>query len=113
LAHYVNALPSDDLLCSRLSVCLEPFIVDDERIECAMYPVGEAITYLENEVQGGDFRSYVEGLVCAIEQDHNRWVAHVAIAGDAASWTLESGPPTVIGLVAAPMRESSRRASDS
>jgi hypothetical protein len=102
MADYENDMPSDDPLCTRLSVCLEPFIVDDERIECAMYPVGEAITYLEEEAPEGDFRFYIEGLVCAIEQDHNRWIAHVAVAGDAASWTLESGPPTVIGLLDAP-----------
>ncbi|MEO3931444.1 hypothetical protein WMO79_01335 [Micrococcaceae bacterium Sec7.4] len=95
LEDHLAALGADHSICRRLAVALEPFLNDDERIECTMYPIGEAITFLEQEPPGGPFTAYLEGLTSAIEADHGRWVKHVAAAGDAAAWTLQSGPPRI------------------
>lgn len=95
LADHLRGLSPEHPLCMRLGVSLEPFLVDDDRIECLMYPLGEAVAFLENQAPFVDFDTYLENLTVAIEADHRRWLAHVAAAGNSASWTLESGPPDV------------------
>lgn len=95
LESHLRGLDPSHPICTRLAVALEPFLNDEERIECAMYPLGEAVTFMDEQSPGGSFDAYLEGLTSAIEADHQRWVKHVADAGAAASWTLESGPPEV------------------
>lgn len=72
LEDHLRALDRDHPICSRLAVALEPFLNDDERIECTMYPLGDAVTFLEQQSPGGLFDAYLEGLTCAIEADHER-----------------------------------------
>ena len=95
LEDHLAALGADHAICRRLTVALEPFLNDDERIECAMYPLGDAVTFLDEQSPGGAFDAYLEGLTSAIEADHMRWTRHVAAAGSAAAWTTLSGPPEV------------------
>lgn len=95
LADHLRGLPPQHPLCLRLAVCLEPFLVDDDRIECLMYPRGEAVTFMENQTPFIDFDVYLNNLTRAIEADHRRWLSHAEDAGTSASWTLESGPPEV------------------
>ena len=40
-------LPLGDLLITRAAIYLQPFLDDDERVECAMYPFGEAVKFME------------------------------------------------------------------
>lgn len=93
LADHLRRQPPEHSLCLRLAVCLGPFLIDDDRVECLMYPVGEAVTFTENQTPTIGFEPYLESLTAAIEADHTRWLAHLETAGTAASWTLESGPP--------------------
>lgn len=95
LADHLRGLPPEHPLCLRLAICLEPFLVNEDRLECTMYPLGKAVTYMDRQTPTIDFDVYLEDLTAAIEADHRRWVSHVVAAGNSASWTLESGPPEV------------------
>lgn len=95
LENYLAALEPDHSICRRLAVALEPFLNDDDRIECTIYPLGDAVTFLDKQTPSGSFDAYLEGLTSAIESDHARWVSHVATAGAAAAWTTLSGPPEI------------------
>jgi hypothetical protein len=87
LSGYVDQLSADDPLIVKAAVYLQPFLDDDDRIECAMYPGGECIRFIEQR-WGGDLRSYLAGLVDAMGRDHARWGALLADQGQAARWTL-------------------------
>jgi hypothetical protein len=87
LGNYVEELLPDDPLILKAATYLQPFLDDDERIECAMYPNGEAVKYID-QGWGGDLRSYLAGLLNAMGHDHARWEAIVAERGQAARWIL-------------------------
>ena len=90
LCRYVNELPLTDPLVVRATECLQPFLDDDDRIDCAMYPAGEAVAFLEKS-WGGGYHDYLTGFLSAMEQDSARWQEAVAAAGDDATWTLGEG----------------------
>lgn len=80
-------LPLDDEVITKAAVYLQPFLDDDDRIECAMYPVGSAVQFIE-QGWGGDPRKYVQGFVDAMGRDYARWQAMVREAGEDARRTL-------------------------
>jgi hypothetical protein len=80
-------LPLDDSLITRAVVYLQPFLDDDERVECAMYPGGEAAKFIE-QGWGGDLRTYLTGFVDAMSYDYVRWQAILTHGGEEARWTL-------------------------
>jgi hypothetical protein len=65
LAEYAMQLPPDDPLITRTVVYLQPFLDDDERVEGAMYPGGEAVRFIE-QGWGGDLGTYLAGFVEAM-----------------------------------------------
>jgi hypothetical protein len=87
LGKYVMRLPLDDQLVTRAAVYLQPFLDDDERVECAMYPGGEAVKFIERG-WGGDLRTYLTGFVDAMGRDHARWQTMLRDTGESARWTL-------------------------
>jgi hypothetical protein len=87
LGEYVARLPLDDQLITKAAVYLEPFLDDDERVECAMYPGGEAVKFIA-QGWGGDHRAYLTGFVDAMGRDHARWQAMLRDVGEGARWTL-------------------------
>jgi hypothetical protein len=88
LGEYVEQqLALDDELITKAAIYLQPFLDEDWRVECAMYPAGEAVNFIE-QGWGGDLRKYVEGFVEAIGRDHLRWQAMLRKAGENARWTL-------------------------
>lgn len=87
LGDYVLQLPLDDQLIARSALYLQPFLDDDERVECAMYPGGAAVKFIARG-WGGDFRAYLAGFVDAMGRDHDRWLAILRHAGENARWTL-------------------------
>ena len=93
LVLFVDSLKFDDNICVRLAVCLEPFLEDDDRLDGTLYPAGKGFEFLEEADRSGDFRDYLEGLVEALENDHRRWLTHVAEAGVDAQWRIDIGPP--------------------
>ncbi|GAA4033317.1 hypothetical protein GCM10023063_16100 [Arthrobacter methylotrophus] len=74
LEDHLLALEPSHPICTRLAVALEPFLNDDERIDCTMYPQGKAVNFLDEQSPRGSFSTYLEGLTSAIEADHERWV---------------------------------------
>jgi hypothetical protein len=93
LVSFVDTLQSDDKICVRLAICIEPFLEDDDRLDGTHYRAGVGFEYLEETDPSGDYREYLEGLVEALQIDHRRWLAHLAEAGNNAEWRIESGPP--------------------
>lgn len=93
LEDFLRELPPEDSICVRLALYLKPFFDDDPGLDGILYPLGEAVTWEDAEKPGGDKREYLEGLVEALGRDHERWEAHKIEAGEAAEWTLETGPP--------------------
>lgn len=87
LAEYVMQLPLGDPLITRAVVYLQPFLDDDERVDCAMYPGGAAVRFIEQD-WGGDLRTYLAGFIDAMGHDYIRWQAILTHAGDEARWTL-------------------------
>ena len=87
LGKYVEQLPLDDEVIAKSVVYLQPFLDDDWRVECAMYPMGAAVEFIE-QGWGSDVREYVEGFVDAMGRDHLRWQAIVREDGENARWTL-------------------------
>jgi hypothetical protein len=87
LGDYVLQLPLDDQLIARSAAYLQPFLGDDERVECAMYPGGAAVRLIERG-WGGDFRAYLTGFVDAIGRDHARWQTILKHDRESACWTL-------------------------
>jgi hypothetical protein len=62
LGEYVEQLAPNDELIVKAAIYLQPFLDKDWRVECAMYPAGEAVNVIE-QGWGGDLRKYVEGFV--------------------------------------------------
>lgn len=87
LGEYVTRLPLDDQLIVKAAVYLQPFLDDDERLECAMYPGGQAVNFIEAG-WGGDLGAYLTGVVGAMGRDHARWQAMLKDVGEGARWTL-------------------------
>jgi len=87
LGDYVLQLPLDNQLIARSAAYLQPFLDDDERVECAMYPGGAAVKFIERG-WGGDFHTYLTGFVDAIGRDHARWQTILKHDGESARWTL-------------------------
>jgi hypothetical protein len=85
LADYVDSLTLSDDLIVRATAYLQPFLDDEDRIDCAMYPAGEAVRFLE-QAWGGDFRAYLEKFVSAMSADHQRWLEILERDGPAAQW---------------------------
>jgi hypothetical protein len=95
LAQWLRSLSIEDTICEQLAIVLAPFLDDDDRIDGTMYPLGQAVWYMDSGPSGGDYRAYVVEILKRLTWDHERWVEHVAAAGDFASWTLQTGPPHV------------------
>jgi hypothetical protein len=87
LGEYVEQLALDDELIAKATIYLQPFLDDDWRVECAMYPAGEAVNFIE-QGWGGDLCKYLEGFVDAMGHDHLRWQAMLRETGENARWTL-------------------------
>jgi hypothetical protein len=87
LGEYVEQLALDDELIVKAAIYLQPFLDEDWRVECAMYPAGEAVNFIE-QGWGDDLRKYVEGFVEAMARDHLRWHAILSKDGENARWTL-------------------------
>jgi len=87
LGEYVDQLPLEDVLIMRAAVYIRPFLDDDERIECAMYPDGDGIKFVE-QGWGGDLREYLTDFLYAVGRDHARWEGIIARHGEAARWVL-------------------------
>jgi hypothetical protein len=95
LADWLRGLSVSDVICEQLAVVLAPFLDDDDRIDGAMYPAGQAVSYMDSGPAGGDYRAYIEQLLEGLTRDYQRWIEHVATTGDFAAWSLETGPPPV------------------
>jgi hypothetical protein len=96
LAEYLRDMDADDMLLARLAVVVAPFLANDDRLDGTLYPLGEGVTY-EDETDPGEVspRTYLEGLVAALERDHARWTAHLERVGESATWTMDTQPPEI------------------
>lgn len=94
LEGYIRELANDDSLTVRWAEYLAPFLDDDHGLDGTLYPFGEAVTFMDEEVPEGDYRSYLGLFTNLLQVDYSRWRAHQAAVGtEKAGWTLESGPP--------------------
>lgn len=89
LRSYIEGMSLNDPLIVESTKYLEPFLNDDERIDCAIYPNGEASKFLDRG-WGGEFRAYLTRFVEALRLDHAKWERMVAEKGAAARWALDS-----------------------
>lgn len=87
---HVASLPLEDPRIAESAQYLKPFLDDDSRIDCAMYPAGAAVGYIEDAGWGGDFDSYLTGFVGAIGQDWRSWQDLIAVHGESAEWRLDT-----------------------
>jgi hypothetical protein len=89
LAVHVANLSLSDTRVMLAAVALQPFLDDDDRIDCTMYPDGSAIRYVEETGWGSDYDAYLTGFVDALAQDWQRWRSMVDHDGEDAAWRLD------------------------
>lgn len=97
-ADWLRELPASDPLLGLLATSLAPFLDDEPRLGGTLYPLGEAIQFMDKSLpprEPADREWYLQRFVTRLERDHRRWRALLAEAGESARWTVESGVPEV------------------
>ena len=68
LSEFIKNLPPHDPTLAEAVEPVRPFLEDDDRIDCLMYPLGAAVDFVESG-WGGDFEDYFSGFVAALNED--------------------------------------------
>ena len=98
LADFTRSLKESDELAVGLAKCLDPFLIDDDRLGGALYPQGKAFEFLEIVPPGGVgeecLREYLGLFSFALHLDFERWNAHIEEVGEeVANW--QDSPPLI------------------
>lgn len=98
-ADLLRTIDASDPLCARITHAIEPFLVNDDRIEGTLYCGGKGMRFLmEVPPPTGEpgQRLWLHDLTLGLETDRRRWDAAVAESGDATRWPDWDGPTVAV-----------------